>query len=205
MLTLIFATVQKRGHSPFVRSTLRAVPANGACPLFCAAAMGALWAAALGPAQDVAFTARWDGTEQRYVLMLPEGFAAGQTHDLLVALHGHGSDRWQFVRSPRDECRAARDVAAEHAMIYVSPDYRAKTSWMGPGAEADLVQIITELKHQGKRRTQHHLRRQSAGSRIRHRTAAYELARALSISSGSCGSLVLSPRRFSFLSRFDCC
>ena len=31
-------------------------------------------------------------------------------------------------------------------MIYVSPDYRAKTSWMGPKAEADVVQIIRDLK-----------------------------------------------------------
>ena len=31
-------------------------------------------------------------------------------------------------------------------MILVSPDYRAKTSWMGPKAEADVVQIIDELK-----------------------------------------------------------
>ncbi|MCU0786528.1 MAG: alpha/beta fold hydrolase [Verrucomicrobia bacterium] len=95
---------------------------------------------------DVAFTAVCDGTEQRYVLMLPAGFKADQPHDLLVALHGHGSDRWQFARDPRDECRAARDVAAAHDMIYVSPDYRAKTSWMGPKAEADVVQIIGELK-----------------------------------------------------------
>jgi len=31
-------------------------------------------------------------------------------------------------------------------MLFVSPDYRAKTSWMGPKAEADMVQIIVELK-----------------------------------------------------------
>lgn len=30
-------------------------------------------------------------------------------------------------------------------MIFVSPDYRAKTSWMGPAAEADLLQIQDEL------------------------------------------------------------
>jgi len=95
---------------------------------------------------DVAFTAACDGTEQRYVLMLPVGFQPGQPHDLIIALHGHGSDRWQFAKDPRDECRAARDVAAAHGMIYVSPDYRAKTSWMGPKAESDLVQIIGDLK-----------------------------------------------------------
>ena len=31
-------------------------------------------------------------------------------------------------------------------MIFISPDYRAKTSWMGPKAEADLVQIIEKLQ-----------------------------------------------------------
>jgi lysophospholipase L1-like esterase/predicted esterase len=33
-------------------------------------------------------------------------------------------------------------------MIYVSPDYRAKTSWMGPAAEADMLQILEELRSQ---------------------------------------------------------
>lgn len=95
---------------------------------------------------DVVFVAACDGTEQRYVLVLPEAFEADAAHDLLIALHGHGSDRWQFVRDGRDECRAARDMAAEHGMIYVSPDYRARTSWMGPKAEADVAQIIADLK-----------------------------------------------------------
>ena len=107
-------------------------------------------AAAQPVTTDVAFTAAVDGTVQRYVVVLPPGFAADASHDVLVALHGHGSDRWQFVRNPRDECRAARDVAAAHRMIYVSPDYRARTSWMGPKAEADVVQIITELKKKYK-------------------------------------------------------
>ncbi|MEI2724830.1 MAG: hypothetical protein V9H26_15175 [Verrucomicrobiota bacterium] len=63
---------------------------------------------------DVSFTARVDGAEQRYVLMLPAGFHQDEPHDLLIALHGHGSDRWQFIRDTRDECRAARYVAATH-------------------------------------------------------------------------------------------
>ncbi len=95
---------------------------------------------------DVAFKAECDGTEQRYVLVLPANFKSEKRHGVLIALHGHGSDRWQFVKDARDECRAARDVAAKHDMLFVSPDYRARTSWMGPKAEADLVQIITELK-----------------------------------------------------------
>jgi pimeloyl-ACP methyl ester carboxylesterase len=101
-------------------------------------------AAEEGPKQavDVAFVAACDGTEQRYVLIEP----AAPAVDALVALHGHGSDRWQFATSDRDECRAARDFARARGMLFVSPDYRAKTSWMGPKAEADLVQIIAGLK-----------------------------------------------------------
>lgn len=95
---------------------------------------------------DVAFVARCDGTTQRYVLLLPPEFRNDTPRDLLIALHGHGSDRWQFVRETRAECQVTRDVAAEHGMIFISPDYRATTSWMGPKAEADLVQIIEEAK-----------------------------------------------------------
>ncbi len=96
--------------------------------------------------RDVSFTAQCDSTEQKYVLLFPRAFSSDKPHDVLIALHGHGSDRWQFVRDGRDECRAARDFAAKHNMLYVSPDYRAKTSWMGPKAEADVAQIIGELK-----------------------------------------------------------
>jgi pimeloyl-ACP methyl ester carboxylesterase len=100
----------------------------------------------LGQPEDIAFTSQLDGSEQRYVLMLPSDFSKAQPHALMIALHGHGSDRWQFARDPRDECRAAREIAAENNMIYACPDYRAKTSWMGPAATSDLLQILDELK-----------------------------------------------------------
>jgi pimeloyl-ACP methyl ester carboxylesterase len=96
--------------------------------------------------EDVAFTAKCDKTEQRYVAIYPVGFKASERYDLLIALHGHGSDRWQFATKVFDEATAARDVAAAHRMLFISPDYRKCTSWMGPKAEADLVQIIDELK-----------------------------------------------------------
>ncbi|NQT14003.1 MAG: alpha/beta fold hydrolase, partial [Planctomycetes bacterium] len=100
----------------------------------------------LGPPTDVAFKARIDGSQQRYVEMLPGGFDPAKSCDVLIALHGHGSDRWQYVRQERGECKAARDVAGERGMIFISPDYRAKTSWMGPVAEADLVEILGRLR-----------------------------------------------------------
>lgn len=97
--------------------------------------------------EDVIFRAQIDDIEQRYVRVLPADFEANKAHDLLIALHGHGSDRWQFIKQPRDECRSARDFATQQRMILISPDYRATTSWMGPKAEADLVQIIRETKN----------------------------------------------------------
>ena len=121
------------------------------CLFIVAAVLGHISAAATGlNFEDVAFTARCDGTEQRYVLGTPAGFDPALPHDVLIALHGHGSDRWQFVRDDRGECKAARDAAVAHNMLYVSPDYRAKTSWMGPEAEADVVQIIEELQERHK-------------------------------------------------------
>ena len=109
--------------------------------------LSSAWAA-LGEPRDVAFTAAIDGTEQRYVEMLPSGFDPAKEHDVLIALHGHGSDRWQYVRQPRGECSGARAVADKYRMIFIAPDYRAKTSWMGPKAEADLVQIIGKLRRE---------------------------------------------------------
>ncbi len=103
--------------------------------------------------QDIAFKSTFDGTEQRYVKLLPDTSDAILAQDVLIAFHGHGSDRWQFIKDPRGECQGLRDVAETFGLIFVSPDYRAKTSWMGPAAEADVVQIISELK------TRHHVNR----------------------------------------------
>ena len=109
--------------------------------------------AVCGEPVDVAFRAMCDGSEQRYVVQLPQGFDADKPADLLVVLHGHGSDRWQFIRGDIPEARGARDAAAQYNMIVVSPDYRAKTSWMGPKAEADMLQILDEM--QEKHRVRH--------------------------------------------------
>ncbi|QDU21331.1 alpha/beta hydrolase family protein [Urbifossiella limnaea] len=103
-------------------------------------------AGALRSADDVPFVARLDKTEQRYVVVTPTGFDAKRANTAVVALHGHGSDRWQFVKQDRGECKGTRDVAEARGFLLVSPDYRAKASWMGPAAEADVLQILDELK-----------------------------------------------------------
>lgn len=118
-----------------------------------AAAFGFLCAVSLSlfgaeeTTSDVAITSNYDQSTQRYLLKLPEG-GATKPAVLLIALHGHDSDRHQFMNPSRDETRAALDMAQSNRCIYVSPDYRAKTSWMGPAAEADLVQLISDLKKQ---------------------------------------------------------
>jgi pimeloyl-ACP methyl ester carboxylesterase len=116
--------------------------------LICLLCAGALsLRGAEGNSSDVAFTSSHDQSTQHYLLKLPEG-GAPKLAVLLIALHGHGSDRHQFMNPSIDEARAALDVARSNRCIYVTPDYRAKTSWMGPAAEADLVQIISDLKQQ---------------------------------------------------------
>jgi len=98
--------------------------------------------------REVEFKAAIDGTVQKYLEIVPKSWNKEKPGDVLIVLHGHGSDRWQYVKADRGECKAARDFAAKHGMILVSPDYRATTSWMGPKAEADVVQIIGDLHEQ---------------------------------------------------------
>ena len=100
--------------------------------------------------RDTAFTAEHDGTEQKYIMMLPKGFQQDSIHDLLIALHGHGSDRHQFITQDRGECLGTRKIAEKYDMILISPDYRAKTSWMNAAAEADTLQIIRMMKKEYK-------------------------------------------------------
>lgn len=100
--------------------------------------------------EDVDFVARCDGSTQKYLVIRPAGFEEDAPHDLLVMLHGHGSDRRQVLDEAVSEFRAGREAAAARNMLVISPDYRAKTSWMGPKAEADLLQILDELKSKYK-------------------------------------------------------
>ena len=128
-----------RVHSGFMVFTL-------ACLTACFASVSHGQDASSFVVSEESLTAVIDGSVQEYVLLHPEGFQNSNVKTLIVALHGHGSDRWQYIRESRDECRATRDVALKHGMLMVAPDYRARTSWMGPAAESDLKQIIEELK-----------------------------------------------------------
>ncbi len=96
---------------------------------------------------DQVFKSDFDNSDQWYVELLPRDFQTGNPYDVVIGLHGHGSDRQQFAIDERPECHAFRTFASRHKMIAISPDYRAKTSWMGPAAEADMVQIIRELRN----------------------------------------------------------
>lgn len=116
------------------------------CLLLALTAVPELCHGALGEPRDVTFKAAVDGTDQGYMEMLPTDFDKNKKYDLIIGLHGHGSDRKQFATDTRQECSAFREFASKYSMIAITPDYRAKTSWMGPKAEADLVQIINDLK-----------------------------------------------------------
>lgn len=103
----------------------------------------------MAPPSQVEFTARVDGSKQRYLEFLPLDYTPTHACSLMIFLHGHGSDRWQIAKGDQwREIQAVCDVAARHRMILLSPDYRATTSWMGPAAEADVVQIIRDQKTQ---------------------------------------------------------
>ncbi len=99
-----------------------------------------------GIEHEMIFIARFDGVEQRYILWQPDAVPEVEGRGAIIALHGHGSDRRQFIRDSRDECRAVRDMAQKYAMVVLAPDYRAPASWMGPAAESDLLQLIEDYR-----------------------------------------------------------
>jgi hypothetical protein len=123
----------------------------------------------LQPGQEVEFKAKLDGSIQKYIIRLPKDFKLDKEHDLMIGLHGHGSDRHQYAQDERGECKGARDVAGRHKMIFVSPDYREKTSWMGPAAEEDMVQLIGDIKQQYKIRLAEAVRKHNAKVFVIHR------------------------------------
>ena len=64
----------------------------------------------------------------------------------MIALHGSGSDGTQYTTNTADEMRATRNAAGNNDMIMICPNDRGTTSWMNAPSEADLVQIIQNVK-----------------------------------------------------------
>lgn len=96
--------------------------------------------------EDLSFVADLDGTEQRYIKLTPPNLPAEKV-DVVFWLHGHGSDRTQVnVYKGRGEIASSLDVCEQNGMLLIFPDYRATTSWMGPAAEADMLQLIDIIK-----------------------------------------------------------
>eukprot|EP01052_Picozoa_sp_SAG31_P027450 SAG31_NODE_2572_length_5459_cov_3.008396_2_plen_822_part_00 len=134
------------------RGRVMIMPAS-ACELHCTTETIHLRSKTIPSAiEDVEYESQMDGSTERYVAIWPAGFnpdtatPADPPRDLLMALHGHGSDRWQFVNDSRGECAGLREIAKRRGMLYVSPDYRAPSSWMGPAAEADVAQMLSMLR-----------------------------------------------------------
>jgi hypothetical protein len=71
--------------------------------------------------EDISFKAKLDGTEQYYVMIKPAGFNPELPVPILIALHGHGSDRFQFTKDQRDECRSARNAARRSGPFTAPP------------------------------------------------------------------------------------
>jgi pimeloyl-ACP methyl ester carboxylesterase len=123
--------------------------------LRCTAALACLVPVVAAPAADapkpgepskVSFKAAVDGTTQYYVELLPKDYRPGEALHVLVALHAAGGDGWEYFRQPAPQCRATRDLATRHRLLLVGPDYRGPFSWMGPGADDDVAQVIREVK-----------------------------------------------------------
>jgi pimeloyl-ACP methyl ester carboxylesterase len=146
--------IERKTLAHGVRTLMRRLLTGGCllCALWCANTMGQAPHASfriegLAARRDVEFTARADSSRQRYVEFLPLEHTSNLPCSLMIFLHGHGADRWQIMKGDQwREIQAVCDVAARRHIILISPDYRATTSWMGPAAEADLVQIIQEQK-----------------------------------------------------------
>lgn len=106
----------------------RPVPMNGAMPL--------------PPPQPGRFVSPADGTEQTYLLDMPEGMAAG----LLVYLHGATNHQQQGMTEGiyHDSFGFIRRWAAGRGWAYLCPEYRGD-SWMNAAAEVDLDCLIEDV------------------------------------------------------------
>ena len=100
-------------------------------------------------ATRVEFTA-FDQTRQAYYEYAPKPLDPTRPLMLFIALHGHGSNADQIFSGAYAEFNATPAAAADNNGIVIAPEYRPTTSWMGPEAEKDVLQIIEEQKSKRK-------------------------------------------------------
>ena len=127
---------------------LAQAPARSATPAAAAGQPAADSTAGL-KARGRRFSAAFDNTV-RMAAPSAKGFNPKVEHDLLMAFHGHGSDRRQYA------LQVARRVPGSPRRGRQAPDdFRLarlpRTGWSdGAAAEADTVQLIGLLKHRYK-------------------------------------------------------
>ena len=99
--------IERKTLAHGVRTLMRRFLTGGCLlyALWCAKAIGQDQNASfriegLAAPRDVEFTARADGSRQRYVEFLPLGYTSNQPCSLMIFLHGHGADFFQILWYP---------------------------------------------------------------------------------------------------------
>jgi pimeloyl-ACP methyl ester carboxylesterase len=98
---------------------------------------------ALPTPERFTFNCSADGSRWPYLLQQPEG----KPQAILINLHGHYSDEWQGMTEEiyGDAFGRLRRECLNRSCVYVCPWYGGN-SWMGPVAEAGMVDLIAALR-----------------------------------------------------------
>jgi pimeloyl-ACP methyl ester carboxylesterase len=98
---------------------------------------------ALSAPERLTFNCTADGSRWPYLLQAPQG----EPEAILINLHGHYSDEWQGMTEEiyGDAFGKLRRECRRRNFAYVCPWYGGN-SWMGPLAEAGMVDLIAALR-----------------------------------------------------------
>lgn len=93
--------------------------------------------------ERLTFNCTADGSRWPYLVQIPQG----EPTALLLNLHGHYSDEWQGMTEEiyGDAFGRVRRECLARQWVYVCPWYGGN-SWMGPLAEAGMVDLIAALR-----------------------------------------------------------
>jgi dipeptidyl aminopeptidase/acylaminoacyl peptidase len=96
---------------------------------------------------EESFVASFDGTRQTYLLLESRGSKDTSAPLLVLYLHGASTHQDQGMTAGIYDGFFERlwDWVQSQNGVYVCPDYRGP-SWMGPAAEADVVDILAALR-----------------------------------------------------------